>query len=366
MRGTMKRARFQASILLAIMFLIALLPACGRDRPKNIILLIGDGMGVAHLTFGYLTTDGLNAERMPVGGLMMTFPFGGMVTDSAASATAMATGHKTRNGVISISPEGDTLRTVLEIAEARGMSTGLVATSSITHATPAVFAAHVPDREMEAEIARQMTRSGVDVLVGGGWSFFVPHDVEGSRRTDDLDLIEVLKKRMAVVRSVEEFMNLEGAMAAAAFLAPRECPPAKERDYSLADLTTKAIEILAGSSEGFFLMIEGSQIDWAGHDNDEDGIFHEMKDFDGAVGAALDFAEKDGATLVIMTSDHETGGFALHESPMDSSRVETAFTSDDHTVEMVPIFAYGPGAGAFGGIHDNAFVGATLIEYLKK
>ena len=113
-------------------------------------------------------------------------------------------------------------------------------------------------------------------------------------------------------------------------------------------------------------MIEGSQIDWAAHDNDADGIFHEMKDFDGAVGAALDFAEKDGATLVIMTSDHETGGFALYESPMDSSRVETAFTSDDHTVEMVPIFAYGPGAEAFGGIHDNTFVGATLIEYLKK
>lgn len=363
----MKRARFQVSILLAIVFLMASLPASGADRPKNIILLIGDGMGVAHLTFSHLATGGLNAERMPVGGLIKTFPFGGMVTDSAASGTAMATGYKTKNGVISLSPEGDTLRTVLESAEARGMSTGLVATSSITHATPAVFAAHVTSRRMEAEIARQMAQSGVDVLVGGGWSFFVPHDIAGSRRTDDLDLIEVLKKRMTVVRSVEELMKLEGATAVAAFLASRECPSAKERDYSLADLAAKAIEILAGGSEGFFLMIEGSQIDWAAHDNDGDGILHEMKDFDGAVGAALDFAEKNGATLVIMTSDHETGGFALHESPMHSSRmVEPAFTSDRHTMEMVPIFAYGPGAGAFGGIHDNTFVGATLIEYVRR
>ena len=367
MRGTMKRVQLHCVVLLTIVFLAVSLPASGADGPRNIILLIGDGMGVAHLTFSHLATGGLNAERMPVGGLIKTFPFGGMVTDSAASGTAMATGYKTRNGVISMSPEGDSLRTVLEYAEERGMVTGLVATSSITHATPAVFAAHVPDRGMETEIARQMAESGVDVLIGGGWSFFVPHDVAGSRRTDDLDLIEELKKRMAVVRSVEELMKLDAATAAAAFLAPRECPPAEERDYSLADLAARAIEILAGGSEGFFLMIEGSQIDWAAHDNDDDGILHEMKDFDGAVGAALDFAGKDGATLVIMTSDHETGGFALHESSMHSSRmVEPAFTCDDHTMEMVPIFAYGPGAEAFGGIHDNTFIGAMLIEYVRK
>ena len=182
MRGTMKRARFQISILFAIVFLMASLPAFGEDRPKNIILMIGDGMGVAHLTLGHLATGGLNAERMPVGGLVKTFPFGGMVTDSAASGTAMATGHKTRNGMISISPEGDTLRTVLEFAEARGMATGLVATSQITHATPAVFAAHVSDRGMEEEIARQMTGSGVDVLIGGGWSYFLPKEIADSRR----------------------------------------------------------------------------------------------------------------------------------------------------------------------------------------
>jgi len=367
MKSLMKRFRLHCLLLLALPFLSLSCVSTDTERPENIILLIGDGMGVAHLTYGHLAMKGLNAERMPVGGLIKTFPFGGMVTDSAASGTAMATGYKTRNGVISISPEGDTLRTVLEYAVEKGMSTGLVATSSITHATPAVFAAHVVERGMEAEIARQMTGNGVDVLIGGGWSFFVSNDIEGSRRSDDIDLIARLKERMPVVRSTGELMRLDGATSVAAFLAPRECPPANERDYTLADLTAKAIEILSAGGNGFFLMIEGSQIDWAAHDNDGEGIMYEMKDFDGAVGIALDFAEKDGATLVIMTSDHETGGFALNESPMDSSTMaEPAFTSGDHTMEMVPIFAFGPGAAAFGGIHDNTFIGATLIDYVKK
>ncbi len=367
MNSSTKRFRLHCLLLLALLFLALSCAPSDTERPKSIILLIGDGMGVPHLTFCQLAMNGSNAERMPVGGLVKTFPYGGLITDSAASGTAMATGHKTRNGMISISPEGDTLRTVFEYAEEKGMATGLVATSSITHATPAVFAAHVVNRKMEAEIALQMTVNGVDVLIGGGWSFFVSQGIEGSRRSDDLDLIAVLKERMPVVRSAGGLMRLDGATAVAAFLAPRECPPANERDYTLADLTAKAIEILSVGGNGFILMVEGSQIDWAAHDNDGDGIICEMKDFDGAVGIALDFAEEDGRTLVIMTSDHETGGLALHATPIDSSCVvKPEFTSDDHTMEMVPIFAFGPGSAAFGGIHDNTFIGATLIDYVKK
>ncbi len=367
MRTSMKRTPLLCLLILAFALLLIGVAASGAESPKNIILLIGDGMGVAHLTFGYLATDGLHAERMPVGGLIKTFPFGGMITDSAASGTAMVTGYKTRNGMISISPEGDTLRTVFEYADESGMSTGLVATSSLTHATPAVFASHVMERGMQAEIARQMTGSGLDVLIGGGWAYFVPSTVEGSRRSDDLDLISMLKERMPVVRSTGELKGLDGAAAAAVFLAPRECPVANEREYSLADLTSKAIEILSAGGNGFILMVEGSQIDWAAHDNDGDGIYHEMVDFDGAVGAALDFAEKDGRTLVIMTSDHETGGMSLHDAGPHSSRMaDPEFTSDGHTMEMVPIFAFGPGAGEFGGIHDNTFIGTTLIEYVRK
>jgi alkaline phosphatase len=162
-------------------------------------------------------------------------------------------------------------------------------------------------------------------------------------------------------------MELEDISAVAALLAPLECPPAKERDYSLAELAGKAISILSAGDSGFFLMVEGSQIDWAAHDNDDEGVLDEMLDFDGAVGVALDFAEADGTTLVIMTADHETGGFALLEAPAQSSRaVEPRFSSDDHTMEMVPLLAFGPGAEAFGGIHDNTFIGITMIDYIER
>jgi alkaline phosphatase len=366
MENASVRARFILAVFLTVSMAAGGARAAGGDGPENIILLIGDGMGVAHLTFGHIASGQLQAARMPVGGLILTFPYDGMVTDSAASGTAMATGFKTRNGMISISPGGDTLRTVLEAAEERGMSTGLVATSSITHATPAVFAAHVESRSMEAEIARQMTGSGLDLLIGGGLAFFVPRSVAGSRRADELDLLSMLRERMTVVRSVPRLMELEGEKAAA-LLAPAECPPAGEREYSLGDLTASAIRILSVGGAGFFLMVEGSQIDWAAHDNDDEGILSEMLDFDGAVGVALDFAEKDGRTLIIMTADHETGGFALNESEPTSSRmVEPAFTSGGHTMEMVPILAYGPGAEPFGGIHDNTFIGKRLIEYVSR
>jgi len=359
--------RIRLLVLSAAVLCLLYGQADGGEKPENIIILIGDGMGVAHLTLGHLGTGGLNAERMPVGGLVMTFPYGGMVTDSAASGTAIATGRKTRNGMISISPDGDTLRTVLEYAEEAGMATGLVATSQITHATPAVFAAHVADRKMEDEIARQMTGSGVDVLIGGGWSYFLPAEIADSRRDDDLDLVEMLKKRMAVVRSAGELMELVEVSAVAAFLAPLECPPAKDREYSLADLAGKAIGILSRSGSGFFLMIEGSQIDWAAHDNDSDGVLEEIMDFDGAIGEALDFAETDGRTLVIVTADHETGGLALLEAEGRSDTdVEPRFTTANHTMAMVPLLAFGPGAEAFGGIHDNTFLGITMIGYVRR
>jgi len=363
----MRSSKTYRFLLLAIALMVMSGSTLGAERPKNIILMVGDGMGAAHLTLGHLATGGLNAERMPVGGFIKTFPFGAMITESAAAGTAMATGRKTRNGMISISPEGDTLRTVFEYAEENGLSTGLVVTSSITHATPAVFVSHVMERGMQEEIARQMTGSGVELLIGGGWAYFVPSTVQGSKRTDDLDLISILKEKMTVVRSIGELDDLDGISSAAVFLAPKECPPAAEREYTLADMTAKGIEILAAGEKGFILMVEGSQIDWAGHDSDSNGIFHEMIDFDGAVGAALDFAENDGNTLVIMTSDHETGGLALLANPAySSSTVLYEFATTDHTMAMVPIFAYGPGAEVFGGIHDNTFIGITLIEYVKK
>jgi alkaline phosphatase len=340
--------------------------ACGGETPHNIILFIGDGMGVAHVTAAKIAGRSLHLERLRTAGFVTTFAENDLITDSAASGTAMATGFKSYNGAISVSFRQDTLKTVLEYAEEAGMSTGLVVTCSITHATPAVFASHVASRNSHNEIAAQMTASGVDVMIGGGWSYFVPKAMQGSRRTDDRNLLDELRTRMDVVLSIEEFRALGEIERLAAFFAPRHLPKVDGRGIPLAELTVKAIDALAHERNGFFLMVEGSQIDWAGHDNDSRGIIAEMIDFDDAVGIGMDFAGRHGETLVIVTSDHETGGYAvLDGSVTDATVTSHGFASSDHTAEMVPIFAHGPGAGTFGGIIDNSDIGRALIEFVR-
>ncbi len=343
-------------------------PTMSRDDglPRNIILFIGDGMGASQITAARIAQGELSLERLPVGGLIATHAANALVTDSAASGTALATGHKTQNGVVSLSAEGELVPTVAEIAEREGLATGTVVTCSVTHATPAVFFAHTESRQNHTVIADQIVESGIDVLVGGGWSYFVPASEDESRRKDERNLLAELGERMPVVRSVEEFRALGDVDAATGLFAPRHPAGVEKRGYSLAEMTERAIEILARDDDGFFLMVEGSQIDWAGHDSDLAGIIAEMRDFDEAVGAGLDFAEADGRTLVVVTADHETGGFAVHAGSIDDRKVtEAAFTSAGHTATMVPIFAYGPGSVAFGGIHDNTFVGTTLISYVE-
>lgn len=337
------------------------------ETPANIVFLIGDGMGVGQVTAAMIEYGSLHMERLPVGGLLTTFASNRLVTDSAASGTAFATGHKTYNGAISVSPDRESLKTVLECAEERGLATGLVATCSITHATPAVFAAHVDNRQKDGEIAKQMTASGVDVLFGGGWSFFLPDTEPGGARTDGLNLLDELRERMPVALSVAEFRNLPDTDAAAALFAPGHPPSVASREPSLAELTGKAIEILSRDDDGFFVMIEGSQIDWAGHENDHGWLMDEMADFDEAVGVVMDFAETNGRTLVIVTADHETGAYSVLDGSLEQHRVTRPdFGSGDHSAAMVPVLAYGPGSAAFGGMQDNTDLGRTLIEYVSR
>ena len=343
-----------------------------RDRqtpefPANIILLIGDGMGVGHVTAAKIELETLHMERLTAGGLVTTFASNRLVTDSAASGTAFATGHKSYNGAISVSPDHEPLKTVLEYAEERGMATGLVVTCSITHATPAVFAAHVDSRQKDKEIARQIVSSGVDVLFGGGWSFFLPNTEPGGARTDDLNLLDELRERMPVALSVDEFRGLPDTDAAAALFYPGHPPTVADREPSLAELTDRALEILSRDSDGFFVMIEGSQIDWAGHENDHGWMMDEMADFDEAVGVVMDFAETDGRTLVIVTADHETGAYSVLDGSLERHEVTRPdFGSGDHSAAMVPLLAYGPGSAAFGGMQDNTDLGRTLIRYVSR
>jgi alkaline phosphatase len=337
------------------------------ELPKSIILIIGDGMGVAHLTAGKYQKGNLSLEKFTTAGLLTTHSVDCFATDSAAAGTALATGEKTCNYRVAVDCSGKPIKTVLEWAEELKMSTGIVVTSAVTDATPAAFMAHVENRFRQSQIAEQIVDSGVEVLFGGGWIYFVPKSEEGSRRSDEKDLLAQLKERMAVVRTAGEFNNLGNDTASVGFFASNYLPDAKKRQPSLASLVQKALAILSKNENGFFLMIEGSQIDRAGHDNDSSSLIEEVLDLDDAIKAAFDFAVEDGETLVVVTSDHETGGFALHQgSVKDKSITETAFTSIGHTASMVPLFAFGPGEEVFAGIHDNTWVGRMLIHCIRK
>jgi len=338
-----------------------------QERPKNIILMIGDGMGVAQVTAGKYQKGELALERFNTAGLITTHSENAFATDSAAAATAMATGEKTCNYMVAVDCDGKPIKTVLEWAEERKMSTGVIATSSVTDATPAVFMTHSENRFRQAQIAEQIADSGVDILFGGGWSYFIPKSEQGSRRNDEKNLLAQLKEKMKVVRTPEEFKELGNDAPAVALFAANYMDEAKNRQPSLAALVQKALAILSKNENGFFLLVEASQIDRAGHDHDSDSLIDEMVDFDDAVKAAFDFASEDPNTLILATADHETGGFALHQgSVKDRSITESAFTSIGHTASMVPLFAFGPGEDAFGGIHDNTLVGSTLINYVRK
>jgi alkaline phosphatase len=351
-----------ATCLLTIFFT---LPVQAEDYlPENIILMIGDGMGIAHITAARISTGKLNLDRFKVLGLLSTHSNNELITDSAAAATALATGQKTNNGMISMTPRKKPLKTVLEYAEDRGKATGLIATTTITHATPAAFASHIKSRKIQNEIAEQIAASEIEVLFGGGWSFFVPESQPKSKRKDDKNLLSALSARMQLATSREAFRKLDITRPAAYLPKPGALPEAKRRKVSLAEMTITGLDILSRSTNGFFLMVEGSQIDWRAHGNDSDGIVDEVTSFDKAVGVAYRFARAKGNTLLIVTADHETGGFAVAEGSIKKKVSKGAFTSNGHTGEMVPLFAYGPGSQAFAGIHDNTHIGRTLIKYV--
>ena len=309
---------------------------------KNIILMIGDGMGLGQITAGmYANGNHLNLEKFPVVGLQKTYSYDNLITDSAASATAIACGVKTYNAAIGVNKDTIPVQSILEEAEIKGLKTGLVATSTIVHATPASFISHQPMRSMYEYIAADFLNSDIDLFIGGGYKFF------NAQRTDERSLIPRLEKKGFTVSSLTheelEEINLSSVRKLAYFTSnDSPIPKATGRDYLPKASILAANFLNRNKKQGFFLMIEGSQIDWGGHSNDTKYITTEVKDFDKAIGKVLDFAKKDKETLVIITADHETGGFAINpKSRMDS--LIGAFTSTYHTGTMVPVFAYGPG-----------------------
>ncbi len=318
---------------------------------KNIIFLIGDGMGLTQISAGmYLNGNKTALEKFPVIGIHKSHSENNLVTDSAAGATAFASGVKTVNGAIGMDHLGQNYETILEEAERKGLATGLLTTSTIVHATPAAFISHVRSRRLYEEIAADFMNTEVDLMIGGGKAYF-------TRREDGQDLYEQLRDRNYYVADYFdteiEDIDIQGGENLAYFTSDKD-PLSKDqgRDYLL-PATELALDFLEDrSGKGFFIMIEGAQIDWGGHANNIDYVVDEFHEFDKVVDMCIEFAKKNGETLVVVTADHETGGLAINpESTM--RKLETAFTTGGHTATMIPVFAYGPGADRFAGIYDN-------------
>ncbi|MBK8921310.1 MAG: alkaline phosphatase [Saprospirales bacterium] len=313
--------------------------------------MIGDGMALAQVSAGiYWKGVGKSVwERFPVVGFHKSHSHDERVTDSAAGATAFACGHKTKNGAIGVvPPDYNPCPTILENLKSRGWATGMVVTCSATHATPASFIAHEDIRAFTESIAEDYLETPIDCFVGGGQGYF-------DDRPDKKNLLDSLRQRGYVVQSGAGFgrLPLDGSAPFMLFTAEREPPSASSGRRYLPSATLKVCDYLKKrSSKGFFLMVEGSQIDWALHANDPQWLKAEMLDFDATVAAALQFAQSDGETLVIVTGDHECGGTGLNASD-NKNRFTLAFSSRLHSGAMVPVYAYGPKAALFFGIYNN-------------
>jgi len=326
------------------------------EKPRQIILLIGDGMGLSAVSTGFYYGDQPSVfKRFTQIGLQQTSTAKEKVTDSAASGTAMATGTKTYNGAVGVDTTKTAHKNIAEIAASLGWSTGVIATSTISHATPASFYAHVEQRGMEETIASQLLDSEIDFFAGGGLAKFLV-------RADSTSLLPLAEEKGFVLdtKQLAQPGSLEADKKYGFLLAFGGMPPMTEgRGDFLPDATSLAISHLSQNPEGFFLMVEASQIDWAGHANDFDYLVGEMLDFEKTIAAALDYADKDGNTLVIVTADHETGGFTLGPQVNEESgygnyaELGPVFATGNHSATLIPVFAYGPGAENFQGVYQN-------------
>lgn len=323
------------------------------QKPKNIIFLIGDGMGIGQLSAGtYSNNNTSYLEKFPITGLHKPSCSNKLITDSAAAATAFACGQKTYYNAIGVDKDSMPLQTILEEAELKNMVTGLIATSTIVHATPASFIAHNESRRNYEEIAEDFLKTEIDYFVGGGKKFF------DRREKDNRNLIEEFREKSYLMGDyLEEFSEFKKTIEGhdkVGYLTADESPLpyAQGRDY-LIDASMTGITFLKNqSTDGFFIMIEGSQIDWGGHANNANYIITEFLEFNELIGQVLEWAIKDQETLVLVTADHETGGFTVEkESTLDS--LKTSFTSIDHSGDFIPVFAYGPGSELFSGLYEN-------------
>ncbi len=316
-------------------------------KVKNVVLLIGDGMGLAQIQAGLSANFGqLNMTNIRHIGFSRTEASNSDFTDSAAGATAMATGEKTNNRYISVSVNGKPLPSIPEILAPLGIKSGIITSGDITDATPAAFYAHQIERTMSQEIAADFQNSPVEVLVGSRRKSFTDNknnDLMPQLKNKGYQLQHDLNGFQAAT-SEKQLVLLDDSATRSIL---------KGRGEMLKISLLKTIQILGKNKKGFFIMAEGAQIDYGGHANDLPYTVAELHDFDRLVGEALRFADQDGETLVIVTADHETGGLSLLDASYKKGTVRGSFSTDDHTNIMVPVFAYGPGSQNFTGVYPN-------------
>ena len=315
------------------------------QKVKNVIVLIGDGTGLTQLYSAYEANDRfLNIYTMPHTALSITNCIDRRVTDSGAGGTAIACGQKTYYRAIGVDKDTLPMPSMLEICKEMGKKTGIVVSCDLNHATPASFIAHVKDREMYEEIAKFYLNGKCDIFLGGGKKRF-------NNRKDKRNLIQEIERQgYEIVYNEQELLNTKTDKIAG-FFAEKHLPIYKERGAIMQTALKTTIDRLKDNKDGFFIMLEGSQIDMQAHDNHFTEMIDEALDFDACVGIALDFARKDGNTLVVVTADHETGGLTL---PVAGKDMDTCkWTTTGHTSAPIIIYAEGPGSEDFHGVIQN-------------
>lgn len=348
-----------------IIFLLGTIAFAGNPKtPKNIIIMIGDGMGVSDVSISVLTNPNSAFKRFPITGFSITCSADKLRTDSAAGGTAIACGERTNNGSIGVDKFGNSIASVFDVARQKKLSTGVVVTSEVTNATPAVFLGHTNDRRQGELLAEQYTTTLTDIIIGGGRRYFLPERF-GGKRKDNVDLLAKLKEHSYDVFTDYEALVTSNSRKYYALLENEALSAAAKRRYSLSDLTKKALSDISTNECGFVLMVEGSQIDNGGHDNNQQLLLNELSDFEQAVATVLDFAEDNKETLVVVTADHETGGVSLIDGELNGSNLKVGFSTKDHTAAMVGVFAYGPGCDVFLGINENYNIGRKLLRLLN-
>lgn len=329
----------------------------GKGSIRNVIFLIGDGMGLSQITAAAYANCGLTLMNFNYIGLQRNNALGAFTTDSAAGGSALATGERHANRHISMTEEGEVVPSLSDWFRGKGLPVGVVTLGNAVDATPTAFYGHSVERDNADELTRCLLDAPVDLLCGSGIRQF-------TERGDGIDLIGELSKNYRFVRSIDEINAAEGRVVC---IDERMDEAAEESNLGLlAEATRAAIDKLQERGDkGFFLMVEGAKIDYAGHSRCLPGSVIEMLSFDLAVAEALKFADENGQTLVVVTADHETGGLVLLDGDEQSGRIMGVYTTDDHTPAMLPVFAYGPGADRFCGTYLNTEIARRIRELTR-